>query len=36
MKKDNSYSFQSKKGMEVKFEELHISHINLLIDIKNK
>ena len=24
MKKDTSYSFQSKKGMEVTFEELHI------------
>ncbi len=36
MKKDTSYSFQSKKAMEVTFEELHIRHINLLIDIKNK
>ena len=36
MKKDTSYSFQSKTGMEVTFEELHIRHINLLIDIKNK
>ncbi len=36
MKKGNSYSLQSKKGMEVTFEELHIRHINLLIDIKNK
>lgn len=36
MKKDTSHSFQSKKGMEVTFEELHIRHINLLIDIKNK
>ena len=36
MKKDTSYSFKSKKGMEVTFEELHIRHINLLIDIKNK
>jgi len=36
MKKDTSYSFQSKGGMEVTFEELHIRHINLLIDIKNK
>ena len=36
MKKDTSYSFQSKKEMEVTFEELHIRHINLLIDIKNK
>ncbi len=36
MKKDTSYSFQSKKGIEVTFEELHIRHINLLIDIKNK
>ena len=35
MKKDTS-SFRSKKGMEVTFEELHIRHINLLIDIKNK
>ena len=36
MKKDNTNSFQSKKGMEVTFEELHIRHINLFIDIKNK
>ena len=36
MKKDTSCSFESKKGMEVTFEELHIRHINLLIDIKNK
>ncbi len=36
MKNDTSYSFQSKKGMEVTFEELHIRHINLLIDLKNK
>ena len=36
MKKDTSYSFQSKKGMEVTIDELHIRHINLLIDIKNK
>jgi len=36
MKKDTSYSFQSKKVREVTFEELHIRHINLLIDIKNK
>jgi len=36
MKKDTSNSFQSKKGIEVTFEELHIRHINLLIDIKNK
>jgi len=35
MKKDASDSFQSKKGMEVTFEELHIRHLNLLIDIKN-
>ena len=36
MKKDTSNSFSSEKGMEVTFEELHIRHINLLIDIKNK
>ena len=36
MKKDITNSFRSKKGMEVTFEELHIRHINLLIDIKNK
>ncbi|MBO8230022.1 hypothetical protein CU313_04905 [Prochlorococcus marinus str. MU1404] len=36
MKKDTSNSFQSKKEMKVTFEELHIRHINLLIDIKNK
>ena len=36
MKKDTSNSFQSKKGMEVTFEELHIRNITLLRDIKNK
>ena len=36
MKKDITNSFQSKKGMGVTFEELHLRHINLLIDIKNK
>jgi len=36
MKEDTSCSFKSKKGMEVTFEELHIRHINLLIDIKNQ
>ena len=36
MKKDTSHSFKSDKGMVVTFEELHIRHINLLIDIKNK
>ena len=36
MKKDTSYSFQSKKEMEVTFEELHIRHINHLLDIKYK
>jgi len=36
MKKDTSNSFQSKKEMEVTYEELHIRHINLIIDIKNK
>ncbi len=36
MKKDSSYSFKSDKGVEITFEELHIRHINLLIDIKNK
>jgi len=36
MKKDASYSFQSKEGMVVTFEELHIRHINLLKDFKNK
>ena len=36
MKKDTSNSFQSKKGMEVTYEELNIRHINLLIDMKNK
>ncbi len=36
MKKDTSNSFQSIKEMEVTFEELHIRHINLLIDRKNK
>ncbi len=36
MKKSTSDSFQSTKGIEVTFEELHIRHLNLLIDIKNK
>ena len=36
MKKDTSNSFQSKNGTEITYEELHIRHINLLIDIKNK
>ncbi|MBO6975578.1 MAG: hypothetical protein JJ844_07795 [Prochlorococcus marinus CUG1435] len=36
MKKDTSNSFQSKRGMDVTYEELHIRHINLLIDMKNK
>ena len=36
MKKDTSNSFKSEKGMEVTYEELHIRHIKLLIDIKNK
>ena len=36
MKKDTSNYFQPKKRVEVIFEELHIRHINLLIDIKNK
>ena len=36
MKKDTSNSFKSEKEMEVTFDELHIRHINLLIDIKNK
>ncbi len=36
MKKDTSNSFQSKKGIEVTFEELHIRHLNLFIDFKNK
>ena len=36
MKKYTSNFLQSKKRMEVSYEELHIRHINLLIDIKNK
>jgi len=36
MKEDPHNSFQSKKGTEVTYEELHIRHINFLIDIKNK
>jgi len=36
MKKDTSNFFQPEKGIEVTYEELHIRHINLLIDIKNK
>lgn len=36
MKKDTSNSFKPEKGMEVTYEELHIRHITLLIDIKNK
>ena len=36
MKKDTSISFKSEKGAEITFEELHIRHINLLFDIKNR
>jgi len=36
MKKNTPDSFKSEKGVEITFEELHIRHINLLIDIKNK
>ncbi len=36
MKEDTFNSFKSKKGIKVTFEELHIRHINLLFDIKNK
>ncbi len=36
MKKDISNSLKTEKGIEVNFEELHIRHINLLLDIKNK
>jgi len=36
MKKDTSESLKSGKRLELTFEELHIRHINLLIDIKNK
>ena len=32
MKKDTSYSFQSKKGMEVTFEDLHISTLTFYRD----
>ena len=36
MKKHTPDSFRSEKGLEITYEELHIRHINLLIDIKNK
>ena len=36
MKKDPPNSIKPKKRMNVTFEELHIRHINLFIDIKNK
>ena len=36
MKKNTPNSFKSEKGVEINYEELHIRHINLLIDIKNK
>ena len=36
MKKDALNSYKSEKGVQITFEELHIRHINLLIDIKNK
>ena len=36
MKKDSSNFSRSDQRMKVTFEELHIRHINLLVDIKNK
>jgi len=36
MKKNSLNLFKSEKGVGITFEELHIRHINLLIDIKNK
>ena len=36
MEKDSSTVITSDKGRKVTYEELHIRHINLLIDIKNK
>ena len=36
MKKDSSTFLKTDKGRQVTYEELHIRHINLLIDIKNK
>ena len=36
MKQNTSIFSKSDDGMKVTFEELHIRHINLLIDIKNK
>jgi len=36
MKNNTPDSFMSEKGVEINYEELHIRHINLLIDIKNK
>ena len=36
MKKNTTNFFKSDTNMKVAYEELHIRHINLLIDIKNK
>ena len=36
MKKDSSTFLKTDKARQVTYEELHIRHINLLIDIKNK
>ncbi len=36
MKKDIYNPLTSKKGIKVTYEELHIRHLNLLIDVKNK
>ena len=35
MKQDTNHVFNSKKELKVSFEELHIRHLNLLIDIRN-
>ena len=36
MRKDKNNIFNSRKGNKVTFEELHIRHLNLLIDLRNK
>ena len=36
MKKNTPDSYKAQKGVEIAYEELHIRHINLLLDIKNK
>ena len=36
MRENKNHFLNSKKGKKVTFEELHIRHINLLIDLRNK